>query len=285
MDNEYKQEIITKPNEVVTKKPEKKSAKSNTKKTYTLEDLKSAKSSEQVFDVLIKEVDEDFNLHGFFANGLPCVVPREEVSSVVADDGLVDPKYCTNKENKIMQVCIKEIFEKDGKIESAILSKRILELKVRRWMYMHLKDGMRLKGVVRGMNDFAAFVDVGGGVTGLLKIDDISHVKIQKVSDKLRLGQRLEVLVKKYDRDTGKIELSLKDLDPKFSDAIKKLHEGDTVEGIVRSREKNGIFIELKNGLVGLSDHVNGVEYGQEVLVYIKRINEEKGKIKLKIIG
>ena len=267
-------------------KPKRKILKLTPKsKSYTLVDLQKAQKSEQVFDVVIKRVDEEFNLHGFFANGIPCVIPRLEVSSVVGEDGLVDSKLCINKENKIMQVCIKELIINDDKVESAILSKRILELKVRRWMFMHLKDGMKLKGVVRGMTDFAAFIDVGGGVTGLLKIEEISNVKIQKVSDKLRLGQRLQVIVKKYDRDTGKIELSLRELSPKFSDAIKNIKEGDTVEGIVRSREKNGIFIELKNGLVGLSDHVSGVEYGQAVLVYIKRINEEKGKIKLKIIG
>lgn len=255
------------------------------KKNYTLADLEEAKKTGQVFDAMIKDVDETFNLHGFFANGIECIVPREEVSSITNEDGLVDEKLCANKAGKIMQVCIKDIIVVDGKIDKVILSKKMLELKVRRWMYMHLKEGMKLKGVVRGMNDFAAFVDVGGGVTGLLKIDDISNIRIQKVSDKLKLGQRLELLVKKYDRDTGRIELSLKDLQGTFSDNVKKIKEGEIVEGIVRNREKNGIFIELKHGLVGLSEHVSGVEYGQKVLVYIKKINEEKGKIKLKIIG
>ncbi len=259
--------------------------KTTKKKNYTLADLEEAKKSGQVFDAIIKEVDESFNLHGFFANGIECIVPREEVSSIANEDGLVDEKLCTNKVDKVMQVCIKDIIVVDEKIDKVILSKKMLELKVRRWMYMHLKEGMKLKGVVRGMNDFAAFIDVGGGVTGLLKIDEISNIRIQKVSDKLRLGQRLEVSVKKYDRDTGRIELSLKDLQGTFKDNIKKIKEGEIVEGIVRNREKNGIFIELKHGLVGLSEHVSGVEYGQKVLVYIKKINEEKGKIKLKIIG
>lgn len=267
------------------KKTNKKQKVNTIKQNYTLEDLENAKKSGQVFDAIIKEVDESLNLHGFFANGIECIIPREEVSSVVGDDGLVDEKLCVNKKDKIMQVCIKDIIVIDNKIDKVILSKKMVELKVRRWMYMHLKEGMKLKGVVRGMNDFAAFVDVGGGVTGLLKIDDISNIRIQKVEDKLRLGQRLEVMVKKYDRDTGKIELSLKELQGTFKDNIKKIKEGDIVEGIVRNREKNGIFIELKHGLVGLSEHVSGVEYGQKVLVYIKKINEEKGKIKLKIIS
>ena len=263
----------------------KKTTKIPKSQNYTLADLEAAKKSGQVFDAVIKEVDESFNLHGFFANGIECIIPREEVSSVVGDDGLVEERLCENKKDKVMQVCIKDIIVVDNQVDKVILSKKMLELKVRRWMFMHLKDGMKLKGVVRGMNDFAAFVDVGGGVTGLLKIEDISNVRIQKVSDKLRLGQRLEVVVKKFDRDTGKIDLSIKELQGAFKDNIKKIKEGDIVEGVVRNREKNGIFIELKYGLVGLSEHVSGVEYGQKVLVYIKRINKEKGKIKLKIIG
>ena len=70
-----------------------------------------------------------------------------------------------------------------------------------------------------------------------------------------------------------------------FKDKVKKLKETDIVEGIVRSRTKTGMFIELDNNLVAMSDHVSGIEYGQKVLVYIKRINMEKEKIKVEIIG
>lgn len=254
-------------------------------KAFSLKELEVSKKSGQVFEAMIKEVDDTFNLHGYFINGVPCIVPREEVSSVVGEDGLVEEKHCTNKIDKIMQVCIKDIVIIDGKVDKVILSKKLVELKVRRWMYMHLKDGMKLKGVVRGMTDYAAFVDVGGGVTGMLKIEDLSNIRLNNISDKLRLGQRILVVVKKYDRDTGKIELSTKELQGTFKDNVKKLKEGEMVEGIVRNRERNGIFIELENNLIGLADHVSGVEYGQKVLVYIKRINEEKGKIKLKIVG
>ncbi len=66
---------------------------------------------------------------------------------------------------------------------------------------------------------------------------------------------------------------------------VKKFKEGDIVEGIIRNRIKSGVFVELKPNLVGLAEHVNGIEYGQKVLVSIKRINVEKKKIKLIIIG
>lgn len=113
----------------------------------------------------------------------------------------------------------------------------------------------------------------------------MSDIYFQHASDMFKIGQRIEVLVKSYDRDTGRIELSYKELQGSFEENIKKIHEGDIIEGIVRNRIKTGVFIELKNNLVGLAEHVNGIEYGQKVLVSVKRINIEKKKIKLIIIG
>ena len=150
---------------------------------------------------------------------------------------------------------------------------------------MHLKPGMKLRGVVVSTTEYAAFVDVGGAVTGILKVQDMSDIMLQHASDMFKVGQRIEVIVKKYDRDTGRIELSYKELLGTFEENVKKIKEGDIVEGIVRNRIKTGVFIELKNNLVGLAEHVNGIEYGQKVLVSIKRINVEKKKIKLIIIG
>ena len=255
----------------------------NTKK-YTVEQLKEAMKNKQAFEAYIQDVDDKFNLHCVFV-GHEAVIPREEVSCVVQDNGLVDSELCQKKKGKIMQVCIKDIIFSDDEVEQIILSRKELELKVRRWMYMNLKPGMRLKGVVRGLTDYMAFVDVGGGVTAVVKIDEISAVRIQHTSEKLKLGQRVQGIVKKFDKDTGRIELSLKDAMGTFADKVKKIKEGDIVDGIVRSRSKTGMFIELKNNLVAMSEHVSGIEYGQKVLVYIKKINLEKEKIKVEIIG
>lgn len=255
------------------------------KKKYTIEELKQAFEKKQAFEAYIEDVDGEYNLHCIFAGENEGIIPREEVSCVVKDDGLVDPEFCLKKKGKIMQVCIKDIVMLKDEVSQIILSRKELELKVRRWMYMNLKPGMRLKGVVRGITDYAAFVDVGGGVTGMVRLEEVSYVRIERPQDKLRLGQRVECIVKKYDRDTGKIELSIKEAQGSFKERTKKLKEKDVVEGIVRSRTKTGMFIELNNNLVAMSDHVSGIEYGQKVLVYIKKINYEKEKIKVEIIG
>ncbi len=270
--NENKPKNINKKN---TKRKEKK---------YSLSQLENIKKEQQVIDMYVEEIDESFNMIGIVGNNIKAIMPRDEASSIVGEDGLVEEKHIINKKGKVLHTCIKEIVQNGDNIE-LILSKKILELKVRRWMYMHLKPGMKLKGVVVSTTEYAAFVDVGGGVTGILKLQDMTDLVLQHASDMFKIGQRIEVIVKKYDRDTGRIELSYKEFLGTFEENVKNLKEGDIVEGIIRNRIKTGVFVELKPNLVGLAEHVNGIEYGQKVLVSIKRINIEKKKIKLIIIG
>lgn len=276
MEEEKKEKDIEQQNKV--KKSRKK------EKKYSLSDLEKIKKEEQVIDMYVKDIDESLNLIGIVGSNIKAIMPREEFSSIVGEDGLVEEKHIVNKKEKILHTCIKEIIQNGEEFE-LILSKKMLELKVRRWMYMHLKPGMKLKGVVVNTTEYAAFVDVGGGVMGMLKTQDMSDIYFQHASDMFKVGQRIEVLVKKYDRDTGRIELSYKELQGTFEENVKKIHEGDIIEGIVRNRIKTGVFVELKNNLVGLAEHVNGIEYGQKVLVSVKKINNEKKKIKLVIIG
>ena len=254
------------------------------KKNYSLEQLEQIKKEQKVLDVYITDIDESLNMIGIIGKDIKAIIPREESSSIVGDDGLVEEKHIINKKGKILHVCIKDIINNNDNIE-LVVSKKILELKVRKWMYMHLKPGMKLKGVVVSTSDYAAFVDVGGGVTGILKLENISDILLQKASDALKIGQRIEVVVKKYDRDTGRIELSYKEILGTFEENISKFKEGDIVDGIVRNRIKSGIFVEIAPNVVGLAEHINGIEYGQKVLVSIKRIIPEKKKVKLVIIG
>lgn len=260
--------------------------KNNKKKMpkLTLENLQNIKETQQVLDMYIEEIDENLNMIGKVGKDVKAIIPRGEASSVVGDDGMVEEKFILNKKGKVLPVCIKDILNNDGNIE-LVMSKRILELKVRKWMYMHLKPGVKLRGIVVGLKDYAAFVDVGGGVTGILKLQDMSDSMLTNASDVFKLGQRIEVIVKKYDRDTGRIELSYKELLGTFEENVKDLKEGDIVEGVVRNRLKSGVFVEIKPNVVGIAEHVNGIETNQKVLVSIKKINLEKKKIKLIIIG
>lgn len=257
------------------------------KQEYSLKQLEEIKNTMQVVDFFAQSVDDNLNLIGYIGNNIKAIMPREEVSSVVNEETLlVEEKHVLNKVGKVIPVCIKEIISSNqNDIVEVILSKKILELKVRKWMYTHLKAGMKLKGVVVNLLDYGAFVDVGGGVTGIIKLNDISTSLIKHPSEVLKVGQRVNVIVKKYDKDTGKIELSYKEQLGTFEQNVKNLKEGDIVEGVVKNRIKTGIFVELKPNLVGMAEHVNGIEYGQKVLVCVKKISFEKKKIKLIIIG
>ena len=254
-------------------------------KNLKLEDLEEIKNKQQVLDMYVNDIDENLNMIGVVGNNIKSMIPRDEASSIVGEDGHVEERHIINKKGKILKVCIKDILkDNDGNI-TLICSKKELELKVRKWMYMHLKPGVKLRGIVVGLKDYAAFVDVGGGVTGILKLHDMSDSRLTNASDMFKLGQRINVVVKKYDRDTGRIELTYKELLGTFEENVKEFKEGDIVEGIVRNRIKSGVFVELKPNVIGIAEHVNGIESNQKVLVSIKKINLEKKKIKLVIIG
>ncbi len=93
-------------------------------------------------------------------------------------------------------------------------------------------------------------------------------------------------MVKSIDRNTGKVILSYKETLGSWEENAKKFLIGTKVKGIIREteRNKNGIFIELAPNLVGMAEYKEGFEYGQTVDVFIKKIDNQRKKIKLLII-
>ena len=132
---------------------------------------------------------------------------------------------------------------------------------------------MVVNGIVKNMRKFGAFVEIGGGVVGLLHIEDISVSRIKSPEERFFIGQKINVMIKSIDKDNNKIVLSYKELLGNWDENIKEYSEKTVVEGIVKETDKfkNGIFIELKPNLVGLAEFKEGVEYGQKVNVYIKK--------------
>ena len=76
----------------------------------------------------VESIDESLNMVGIVGDDIKAIIPRDEASSVVGDDGLVDEKHIINKKGKVIHSCIKDIIQNNDKIE-LILSKKILELK------------------------------------------------------------------------------------------------------------------------------------------------------------
>lgn len=121
---------------------------------------------------------------------------------------------------------------------------------------------------------------------GLVHIEDISVSRIKSPAERLEIGQKINIMVKSIDRKTNRVILSYKEMLGTWEENISEFSQGMTVKGIAKETEKskNGIFIELKPNLIGLAEYKEGIEYGQDVDVYIKRIIPEKKKIKLIIV-
>lgn len=146
-----------------------------------------------------------------------------------------------------------------------------------------LKENMIVKGKVKSIQPYGAFIELKSGVVGLLHIEDMSVARIKTPYDRFKIGQEVTVKIKNIDTEKKRIMFTYKELLGTWEENAKLFKEGTKVDGIVRNEEanKNGIFIELKPNLVGMAEYQEGVSYGEKVEVYIKRIIPDKKKIKL----
>lgn len=131
-----------------------------------------------------------------------------------------------------------------------------------------LQEGQTVKGKVKKIMPFGAFVDIGG-VDGLVHVSDLSHERVnmgeKNVARYVQEGQEVQVQVLKLDWDENRISLGLKQLesDP-FAAAVEEIKEGEIVTGKIKNLADFGAFVELPGGLEGLV-HVSEIDY--------KRIN------------
>jgi len=139
----------------------------------------------------------------------------------------------------------------------AVIEKQASEARTK--MLETLEPGTALDGIVRSVRDFGAFVDIGNGVEGLVHVSELSWDRVASPADVLQTGQRLRVVVKKVDRQTGKIGLSARDLvESPWKRAAEKYHVGATVRGTVTRIAQFGAFVRLEPGIEGLV-HVSEV--------------------------
>ena len=179
-----------------------------------------------------------------------------------------------------------------------VLSRRqILEderVKKQDEIFATLEAGQTVKGVVKRLVDYGAFIDIGG-VDGLAHISDLSWERVKQPSDVIKVGDEIDVYVKNVDSDSRRISLSIKDTlrDP-WLDKADKYKEGDLIEGKIIKLTDFGAFMEIEPGFDGLipmgelSDrrieradeavHVNDV-----VKVKIMRIDVKRKRISLSI--
>lgn len=251
--------------------------------TVTKDQVRQYIETKEILQGKVKRCDSNYNLHISLGNGMQGIIPRQEVEGInIEDDGYPKINLCTGKVNKFIQFRVKELRGEN----IVILSRKEVQEDALNWVKKDLKIGDKVTGIVKNIKPYGAFIEIGGGIVGLIHIEDLSIARIKSPSERLEIGQKIDVVVKSIDKDTGKVILSYKELLGTWEENIKEFSTGMKTKGIIREteRNKNGIFIELKPNLVGMAEFKDGLEYGQEVEVYIKKIDSEKKKVKLLIV-
>ncbi len=207
--------------------------------------------------------------------------------------------YVNNLEQYVGRTLRLKVLEIDRNRRNVVLScKEVLEqeyLEAKRRAFSTLKEGQVVSGTVRRLTDFGAFIDLGGGVEGLLHVSEMAWSRVRHPSDVLKEGQQIQVMVLNVDRDHERISLGLKQVLPNPWDTVaERFQVGQVVEGEVTRLVDFGAFVRLANGIEGLvhisqlaDRHVTKpqevVSPGQRVRVKILSIDPQARRIGLSL--
>jgi len=135
---------------------------------------------------------------------------------------------------------------------------------LRRTVIETLQEGSVVRGTVRSLAQYGAFVDIGG-VDGLLHVGDMTWARVADPATEMSVGDQLDLKVLKVDRQTGKISLGLKQMSPDpWQEAVTKLNPGDRVTGEVKRLTDFGAFVEVLPGVEGLI-HVSEMSWTKRI--------------------
>jgi len=191
------------------------------------------------------------------------------------------------------------VIKLDQKRNNVVVSRRaVLEQEnsaEREALLESLQEGQDVKGIVKNLTDYGAFVDLGG-VDGLLHITDMAWRRIRHPSELVNVGEELDVRILKFDREKNRVSLGMKQLgeDP-WVDITRRYPEGSRVQASVTNLTDYGCFAEIEEGVEGLV-HVSEMDWtnknihpskvvnvGDEVEVMVLDIDEERRRISLGI--
>ncbi len=190
-----------------------------------------------------------------------------------------------------------KLIKLDAKRNNVVVSRRaVMEAESsaeREQLLENLQEGQVVRGIIKNLTDYGAFVDLGG-IDGLLHITDMAWKRIKHPGEIVEVGQEVTVKVLKFDRDRNRVSLGLKQLgeDP-WLDIIRRYPEGTRVKARITNLTDYGCFAELEEGVEGLV-HVSEMDWtnknvhpsrvvqiGEEVDVMVLDIDEERRRISL----
>ncbi len=162
-------------------------------------------------------------------------------------------RYLDKYIGKRMEFKVIKFNKKRGNI---VLSRRAIlqeeRTKLRGEILDQMQEGMIVKGVVKNITDYGAFIDLGG-IDGLLHITDMSWGRVKHPSNILGISDEIEVKILKFDKDKERVSLGLKQVQPNpWEEALEKYPAGKKVSGEIVSVKDYGVFIELDDGIEGL---------------------------------
>ncbi len=157
----------------------------------------------------------------------------------------------------------------------------------------NLEEGAEVKGIVKNLTDYGAFLDLGG-IDGLLHITDMAWKRVRHPSEVVEIGQEIDVKVLKFDKERNRVSLGLKQLgDDPWEDLIRRYPETSRLFGAVTNITDYGCFVEIEDGVEGLV-HVSEMDWtnknvnpnkvvhvGQECEVMILDVDVERRRISL----
>lgn len=250
------------------------------------DDLEKIKDSEALLETKIIEVVKGGVIS--LSRGIRCFIPASQVSDT----------YVENLSSFLGKTFNTKIIEIDKRRNKVVLSRKTVikqeKEELKKEIFAKLEKGQRIKGEVKNIADFGAFIDIGG-IDGLIHISDLSWNRVKHPSELLKIGDHVEVEVLDLDKEKEKISLGLKQTQPHpWQVAGEKYQAGDIVEGKVVRMLDYGAFVELEHGVDGLV-HISEIsdkyvtkpsqelELGQVVQAKVLDINIEQKRISLSI--
>ena len=203
-------------------------------------------------------------------------------------------KDTTPYENKTMEL---KVIKLDRKRNNVVVSRRaVLEASMgadREAVMENLKEGAIVKGVVKNITDYGAFVDLGG-IDGLLHITDLAWRRVKHPSEVLNVGDEVEAKILKFDQEKNRVSLGIKQMgDDPWNGLARRYPQGTRLFGKVTNLTDYGSFVEIEQGIEGLV-HVSEMDWtnknvhpskvvqlGDEVEVMILEIDEQRRRISL----